>query len=76
MNKFIISYKMTIEGIPRNSYHSGITPTDTSRGFMNTYTEHLCSNRKEATVFFRREEAEKVCALFSSVHQIGKVINK
>ncbi len=76
MKGFIISYKITIEGIPRNSFHSGITPTDISRGFMNTYTEHLTSDRKEATVFFRRDEAEKVCVLFSSVHQIGKVINK
>jgi hypothetical protein len=76
MKGFIISYDMRMNEETVQRYHSGITPTGSSRGFMNTYTEHITSDKKKAAVFYRKSEAEKVCALFESVHQIGKVIRE
>lgn len=77
MDKFIIKYKSRIDGAEKETFHHTIVENDTSRGFMNVYSEHITTDKKQAKVFYTREEAEKVVGLFGDdkIH-VGKVIKK
>lgn len=77
MDKFIIKYKSRIDGEWKETFHEKISLTDPNRlDVINVYTEHISFDRSNAMVFYDREEAEKVCALFSSTVHQGKVIKK
>lgn len=76
MEKFIIKYKSRFDGKDVDTFHTGISEVNENRGFMNVYCEHISGVRAEAKVFFTRNEAEKVCALFSNSIHKGKVIKK
>lgn len=76
MKTFIIKYKSKFDGEDKIAFHEKISLTDPNRLFMNAYTEHISFDKSKAMVFYEREEAEKVCALFSHKYHIGKVIQK
>jgi hypothetical protein len=78
MDKFIIEYKSKINGEEKTTFHEKISITDPDRlDVMNVYTEHISSDKSKAMVFYIREEAEQVCALFNRIHiHKGTVIKK
>ena len=78
MDKFIIKYTTKINGEEKMSFHEKISLTDPNRlDVMNVYTEHISYDKSKAMVFYDREEAEKVCALFGRVRiHVGTVVKK
>lgn len=77
MATFIIKYKTKVNGENKVTFHEKISITDSNRlDVMNVYTEHISFDKSKAMVFYDREEAEKICALFSNSVHIGKVIQK
>ena len=78
MDKFIIKYTTRINGEDKMAFHEKISLTDSNRlDVMNVYTEHISCDKSKAMVFYDREEAEKVCALFGRVRiHVGTVIKK
>jgi hypothetical protein len=78
MDKFIIEYKSRVNGVDKTTFHEKISITDPNRlDVMNVYTEHISSDKSKAMVFYIREEAEQVCALFNRIHiHVGTVIKK
>jgi hypothetical protein len=78
MDKFIIEYKSRVNGVDKTTFHEKISLTDPNRlDVMNVYTEHISYDKSKAMVFYDREEAEKVCALFGRVRiHVGTVVKK
>ena len=78
MDKFIIEYKSKVNGVDKTTFHEKISITDPNRlDVMNVYTEHISYDKSKAMVFYIREEAEQVCALFNRIHiHAGTVIKK
>jgi len=73
MKKYIIRYKMKINGEWSTVYHMDITENDNNET-MNVYVEHLTTHKREAKRFYKFGEAVLIAALFENLHQIGKVI--
>jgi hypothetical protein len=78
METFIIEYKSKVNGEEKIAFHEKISITDPNRlDVMNVYTEHISFDKSKAMVFYIREEAEQVCALFNRIHiHTGAVIKK
>lgn len=77
METFIIQYNSKVNGEEKTTFHEKISLTDPNRlDVMNVYTEHISFDKSKAMVFYAREEAEKVCALFGNSVHIGKVVKK
>lgn len=76
MKGFIIKYKSRIDGEDVTTFHSGISLARPESKVMNVYSENITKNKQEALVFHTKEEAQKICALFSWVLHEGKIIQK
>ena len=78
METIIIKYKSKVNGEEKIAFHEKISITDPNRlDVMNVYTEHISYDKSKAMVFYIREEAEQVCALFNRIHiHAGTVIKK
>ena len=70
MEKYIIQYKMKINGKMETVFHENITPSERT-DTMNVYVEHLTSDKKKAKIFYDKEEAELVDKLFSRTNGRG-----
>lgn len=75
MEKFIIKYRMKVDGKWSTKFHQDITPTPDRLKAMNVYTENITAVRKEAKVFYDIGEAKGICHLFDSPLRNGEVIS-
>lgn len=74
--KFIIKYKSVCEGVEKTLFHSDISNVNPKVGVMNVYCEHVSSDKKDAKVFYKLEEAQAIINLFANSIHKGKVIKK
>lgn len=64
MAKFIIELQTKVNGKFQKGFHQDIKPSN-SKEAMNVYEQHVTSKKKEAKVFYDKEEAEKVGSFFA-----------
>jgi hypothetical protein len=73
-NMYIIKIKTKVNGAFEIAYHENITINNPKNGAINTYVEHITTDKKKALQFFEKEEAERLAQFFK--YSQYRVINK
>jgi hypothetical protein len=71
---YIIKIKTKVNGAFEIAYHENITINNPKNGAINTYVEHITTDKKKALAFFDKEEAERLAIFFK--YSQYRVINK
>jgi hypothetical protein len=71
---YIIKIKTKVNGAFEIAYHENITINNPKNGAINTYVEHITTDKKKALQFFDKDEAQRLAQFFK--YSQYRVINK
>ena len=71
---YIIKLKTKVNGAFEIGYHENITINNPKNGAINTYVEHITTDKKRALAFFDKEEAQRLAVFFN--YPKYRIINK
>jgi len=73
MEKYIIQLQMIVNGEVGTYYHENISNQKNNQA-INVYVEQVTKIKKDAKVFYVKEEAIRIGALFSSQNKLVTVL--
>jgi hypothetical protein len=71
---YIIKIKTKVNGAFEIAYHENISINNPKNGAINTYVEHITTDKKKALQFFDKDEAQRLAVFFK--YSQYRVINK
>ena len=71
---YIIKIKTKVNGAFEVGYHENISINNPKNGAINTYVEHITTDKKKALQFFDKDEAERLAKFFN--YSQYRIINK
>jgi hypothetical protein len=71
---YIIKIKTKVNGVLEIAYHENISINNPKNGAINTYVEHITTDKKKALQFFDKDEAQRLAVFFK--YSKYRVINK
>jgi len=71
---YIIKIKTKVNGVFEIAYHENITINNPKNEAINTYVEHITTDKKKALQFFDKDEAQRLAVFFK--YSQYRVINK
>lgn len=61
---YLLKFTIKTNGISSVYYHENLSLNNPKNGAINTYVQHITSQRKQALPFFDKEEAERLALFF------------